>query len=63
MKEEKVGCKEPNNPTPEEAEKQKQQLYEEYQTKFQKISASVANLTTEILTNLQKLGYVIQKIE
>ncbi|CAG8847564.1 9303_t:CDS:1, partial [Racocetra persica] len=54
---------EPNNPTPEEVEKQKQQLYEEYQQKFQKIASSVANLTTEILTILQKFGYIIQKIE
>ena len=48
---------------PEEIEKQRKQLYQEYEGKFQKISSSVANLTTEILTNLQNFGYAIQAIK
>ncbi|CAI2189961.1 11193_t:CDS:1, partial [Funneliformis geosporum] len=61
--EEKIGGKEQNSPKPEEIEKRKKQIIQEYQTKFQEIASSVANLTIEILTNLQKNGYVIQKIE
>jgi hypothetical protein len=62
VKEEIIGGKEPNNPTPEEIEQQKQQLFQEYQNKFQKIASSV-NLTSQILTNLEKNGYTLTKIE
>ena len=43
-------------------ENNKEQLYQEYQQKFQEISASVSTLTNEILTNLSNVGYTIQKI-
>ena len=59
---EKIGGKEQNDPTPEEIEQQKKQLYQEYQQKFQKIVSSVANLTNEILTNLEKNDYTLAKI-
>jgi hypothetical protein len=62
VKEEKVGGKGPTEPNPEEIERQKKQLLQEYQGKFQKIAASVANLTSEILVNLTKNGYTIAKI-
>jgi len=63
VKEERTEEKEPNNSTPEEIEKRRKQLYQEHEGKFQKISSSVANLTTEILTNLQNFGYTIQAIK
>jgi len=40
----------------------KEQIYQEYQSKFQKIASSVNNLITEIITNLANNGYNFIKI-
>ena len=48
---------------PTDIEVKKQELYQEYQQKFQKIATSVNNLTSEILTNLEKNGYILQEIK
>src|SRR3954465_1323591 len=49
--------------SPAEIEKQKQQLYQEYQQKFQKNASSVVDLTNQILTNLANSGYTITEIK
>ncbi|CAI2162420.1 10700_t:CDS:2 [Funneliformis geosporum] len=49
-------------PPPRDIEEEIKRLHQEYQTKFKEIASPVANLTMEILTNLQKFSYTIQKI-
>jgi len=48
--------------SPNQPELNKEQIYQEYQSKFQKIASSVNNLTTEIITNLANNGYNFIKI-
>ncbi|CAH1756396.1 12199_t:CDS:2 [Entrophospora sp. SA101] len=52
----------PHSPE-ENIEKRKKQLYQEYETKFKEIASIVANLTSEILTNLTNLSYNIKEIK
>jgi len=40
----------------------KQELYQKYQQKFQKIASSIANLTSGIIANLESGGYILQEI-
>lgn len=42
---------------------QRAELEKEYENKFQEIASLVTDLTTEMLTNLQKFGYTIQEIK
>ena len=58
VSEKKIGGEE----TPPTIEVKKKELYQEYQTKFQKISAFASTLTNQILTNLSASGYTLQKI-
>jgi hypothetical protein len=42
---------------------EKELIYQEYQTEFQKIAASVANLTSEILSKLEKNGFTLREVK
>ncbi|MCE8164078.1 MAG: hypothetical protein I3274_07825 [Candidatus Moeniiplasma glomeromycotorum] len=52
-----------NDEPPTNIESKKQELYQKYQQKFQKISTLVADLTSQVLINLTKNGYTLQEIK